>query len=84
MKLFSFLDMEDSTELPLINPDPASLLTCICANEILIRNHPYIISMCINHSEQAQIEIKVEEKESADQWKSSFNAPSKHFYSFNL
>ncbi len=76
--------MEESTDLPLISQDPSPLLTYICANEISIRNHPYIISMCINHSEQAQIEIKVEAKQSADQWKSSFNATSKHFYSFHF
>ena len=70
--------MEDPSDLPMISEDPAaSVLTCICAKEILIRNHPYIISMCINHSEQAHIEIKVEAKESADQWKSTFNAHSK-------
>ncbi len=74
--------MEDSPSLPQISHDPSLPLICICANEITIRNHPYIISMCINHSEQPQIEIKVEAKESADQWKSSFNAASK--YNFNL
>jgi len=30
--------------------------------------------MSINHSEQPQIDIKLEAKESADQWKSSFDA----------
>jgi hypothetical protein len=75
------LDMEEPIELPLINPNLSSLSTCICANEILIRNHLYIISMCINHTEQPQIEIKVEAKESADQWRSSFNATSKYFIS---
>jgi len=66
--------MEDSTNLPLISQNLSSSFTCVCANEILIRNHPYIISMCINHSEQPIVEIKVEAKESADQWKSSFDA----------
>ncbi len=65
--------MEDSVNLSPISRNLSSSLTCICANEISIRNHPYIISMCINHSEQPQINIKVEAKESADQWTSSFN-----------
>jgi hypothetical protein len=72
--------MGDSIDLSQISQGPPPFLTCICANEILIRNHPYVISMCINHSGPAQVEIKVEEKESADQWKSSFNATSKHFF----
>jgi hypothetical protein len=75
------LDMEGPTDLPLISPNPSPFTTCICANEILIRNHPFIISMCINHTEQPQIEIKVEAKESADQWRSSFNATSKYLFS---
>jgi len=66
--------MEDSTNLLPISQNPSSLLTYICANEISIRNHLYIISMCINHSEQPQTDIKVEAKENADQWKSSFDA----------
>ncbi len=65
--------MEDSTNLLPISQNPSSLLTYISANEISIRNHLYIISMCINHSEQPQLDIKVESKESADQWKSSFD-----------
>ena len=36
--------------------------------------------MCINHTEQPQIEIKVEAKQSADQWRSSFNATSKYMF----
>jgi hypothetical protein len=76
--------MEDSTNLPQISPkDPSSLLTYICANEISIHNHPYIISMCINHSEQPQIDVKVESKETADQWKSSFDVTGNlSFFSF--
>ncbi len=66
--------MGDSTNLLPISQNPSPSLTHICANEISIRNHLYIISMCINHSEQPQIDIKVEAKESADQWKSSFDA----------
>lgn len=66
--------MKDSTDLSLIDESVSSSLTHICINEILIRNHPYIISMCINNSDQIQIEIKVRAKETADQWKSTFKA----------
>jgi len=66
--------MGDSTNLLPISQNPSSSLTYVCANEISIRDHPYIISMCINHSEQSQLDIKVEAKESADQWKSNFDA----------
>ncbi len=72
--------MEDPTNIPLISPNPSLSLTCICANEISIRNHSYIISMCINNCEQPLIDIKVEAKESADQWKSSFDVTGKYYF----
>ncbi|CAF1106994.1 unnamed protein product [Rotaria sordida] len=65
--------MKDSTDLPLISENSLSTLTRICINEIAIRNHSYIISMCIKNFEQSQIDIKVRAKENADQWKSSFD-----------
>ncbi len=74
--------MGDSTNLLPISQNPSSSLTYICANEISIRNHPYILSMCINHSEQPQLDIKVESKESADQWKSSFDVAGINIFNF--
>ncbi|CAF2031266.1 unnamed protein product [Rotaria magnacalcarata] len=65
--------MIDSTEISLMSQNPLSSLKHYCINEIYIRNHPYIISMCIQNSEQIQLEILVQPKESVDQWKSSFN-----------
>ncbi|CAF2520138.1 unnamed protein product [Rotaria sp. Silwood2] len=65
--------MKDSTDLSLISQNSLSSLRRICTNELSIRNHPYIISMCIKNFEQIQLDIKVRAKESADQWKSSFN-----------
>lgn len=68
--------MEDSRNIIQTseNGSSSSSLRYICANEMIIRNHPYILSMCINHSEQQQLDIKIESKENADQWKSSFNS----------
>jgi hypothetical protein len=60
MKFLSFLDMEDATNSAPTNENPSSSLTCICANEISIRNHPYIISLYINRAEQPQIDITIE------------------------
>ncbi|UJR24787.1 hypothetical protein I4U23_006162 [Adineta vaga] len=60
--------MKDSIHLPQVSPRR------ICINEIFIRNHPYIVSMSVdNILEQAQVDIKIEQKETADQWKSNFD-----------
>ncbi|CAF4102972.1 unnamed protein product, partial [Rotaria sp. Silwood1] len=68
-----FLDMNNSIDSPIINQTQFPSLTRICINEISIRNDSYIISMYIKNIEQSEIDIKVRKKESADQWKSSFN-----------
>ncbi|CAF3585615.1 unnamed protein product [Rotaria sp. Silwood1] len=65
--------MNNSINPPIINPNQFPSLTRICINEISIRNDSYIISMYIKNIEQSEIDIKVRKKESADQWKSSFN-----------
>jgi hypothetical protein len=36
--------------------------------------------MCINNSEEAHIEIKIEEKENGDHWKSSFDVIGKYVF----
>ncbi|CAF3899358.1 unnamed protein product, partial [Rotaria sp. Silwood1] len=65
--------MNNSIDSPIINQTQFPSLTRICINEISIRNDSYIISMYIKNIEQSEIDIKVRKKESADQWKSSFN-----------
>lgn len=71
--------MKDSIDLSLISYNPLSSLKRYCINEINIRNHSYIVSMCIQTSEQIKLEIKVQEKETADQWKSSFHVNGNYF-----
>lgn len=44
-----------------------------CTNEVQIRNQPYIISLTIHHGKQVQMDLEVESKLSADQWKSTFD-----------
>lgn len=66
--------MKDSLDLSTISPGLSeSSLKHICSNEISIRNQPYIISMCVYNSKQPQMDLEVEAKESADQWKASFD-----------
>lgn len=71
----ALLDMKDSLDLSTISPalSESSSLKHISSNEISIRNQPYIISMCIYNSKQPQMDLEVEAKESADQWKASFD-----------
>jgi hypothetical protein len=76
------LDMKDSGDPSLMNENLCSSLKRLCVNEISVRNHSYIISMCINDSEQTQLDIKIEAKETADQWKSTFDINGKCFNSF--
>ncbi|CAF4786446.1 unnamed protein product [Rotaria sp. Silwood1] len=86
--------MKDSLDLSAINPglSESSSLKHVCSNEILIRNQPYIISMSIHNSKQPQMDLEVEAKESADQWKGSFDvtaietmtAKTGNFKSFNI
>ncbi|CAF4424618.1 unnamed protein product [Rotaria socialis] len=67
--------MKDSLDLSTINPglSESSSLKNACSNEIVIRNQPYIISMSLHNSKQSQMDLEVEAKESADQWKASFD-----------
>ena len=69
--------MEDSSNVLEISPSPSSSSKNVSSNEISIRNHPYIISIRVDHLEQPQIEINVQVKEGLDQWKSTFNATGK-------
>lgn len=70
-----FLDMKDSLELSTLSPglSESSSLKHACSNEIIIRNQPYIISMSVYNSKQPQMDLEVEAKESADQWKATFD-----------
>jgi hypothetical protein len=74
--------MKDSGDPSSMNENVCSSLRRLCVNEISIRNHSYIISMCINDSEKTYIDLKIEAKESADQWRSTFDTNGKCFYSF--
>ncbi|CAF1460193.1 unnamed protein product [Rotaria magnacalcarata] len=67
--------MKDSLDLSTISPgiSESSSLKNACSNEIVIRNQPYIISMSLHNSKQPQMDLEVEAKESADQWKASFD-----------
>ncbi|UJR23988.1 hypothetical protein I4U23_026954 [Adineta vaga] len=67
--------MKDSLDLSTISPglSDASSTKHVCSNEISIRNQPYIISMSVHNSKQPQMDLEVEAKESADQWKASFD-----------
>ena len=78
--------MKDSLDLSAISPglSDSSSLKHVCSNEISIRNQPYIISMSVHNSKQAQMDIEVEAKESADQWKASFDATGKQIPSLIL
>ena len=75
-----FIDMKDSFGPSLMNEHLCSSLKHLCVNEISIRDHCYIISMCINEGEEISIDIKVEDKETVDQWKSTFNVDGKDFH----
>ena len=70
--------MKESSDLSTMNENLSLSLRRICINEILLRNKPYIISICINNSEQPQLDIQLESKESAHQWKSSFDVKGKY------
>ncbi|CAF1082746.1 unnamed protein product [Rotaria sordida] len=72
--------MKDSLDLSGISPglSESSSLKNVCTNEMLIRNQPYIISMSIHNSKQPQMDLEVEAKESADQWKASFDVTGKY------
>ena len=72
--------MEDSKNLLEISPISPSSSKAANTNEISIRDHPYVISIRVDHLEQPQIEILIESKEGIDQWKSTFNATSKYFF----
>lgn len=67
--------MKDSLDVSAISPglSESSGVKNVCSNEVLIRNQPYIISMCVHNSKQQQMDLEVEAKESADQWKASFD-----------
>ncbi|CAF1168377.1 unnamed protein product [Adineta steineri] len=67
--------MKDSLDLSAISPglSESSSLKHVCSNEITIRNQLYIISMSVHNSKQPQIDLEVEAKESADQWKACFD-----------
>jgi hypothetical protein len=69
------LDMKDSLDLSSISPglSESSSTKHVCINEISIRNQPYIISMSVHNSKQPQMDLEVEAKESADQWKATFD-----------
>jgi hypothetical protein len=71
--------MKDSLDLSAISPglSDSSSLKHACTNEISIRNQPYIISMSVHNSKQPQMDLEVEAKESADQWKASFDVTGK-------
>jgi hypothetical protein len=71
--------MKDSLDLSAISPglSDSSSLKHVCSNEISIRNQPYIISMSVHNSKQPQMDLEVEAKESADQWKASFDVTGK-------
>ena len=44
-----------------------------CSNEIIIRNETYFISMHLHHSPIVQIDLIVEAKRTAEQWKGTFD-----------
>ena len=73
--------MKNSTDLSLINESESSS-SRICINEILIGNDSYIVSMCLNNCQPSQIDIKVRAKQTADQWKSTFNVHGHDFILF--
>ena len=50
-----------------------------CSNEIVIRNETYFISMHVHHSPIAQIDLTVEAKRTAEQWKGNFDVNGNHF-----
>jgi hypothetical protein len=76
--------MKDSLDLSTISPglSESSSLKHVCSNEISIRNQPYIISMSVYNSKQPQMDLEVEAKESADQWKASFDVTGTHIFIF--
>ena len=63
--------MKESVYLPGHSPR-------MCINEARIRHRSYIISMSIdNNSDRPRINIQVEEKETTEQWISSFDINGK-------
>lgn len=72
----SIFEMEDHNDLIPNIAESSSTSICICTNELFIRNQLYLISLCKNQCQSAQIEIKVEAKETIDQWKSTFDVYS--------
>jgi hypothetical protein len=78
-KLF-VLDMNNSVDPSIISQSVSDYgtLQYQCVNEIEICNQVYIISMCVDNSEEPHIDLEVEAKENGDQWKSSFNATGKY------
>lgn len=74
--------MKDSLDLSAISPglSESSSLKHVCSNEITIRHQPYIISMAVHNSKQPQMDLEVEAKESADQWKASFDVTGKLYH----
>jgi hypothetical protein len=76
--------MKDSLDLSTISPglSESSSLKHVCSNEVTIRNQPYIISMSVYNSKQPQMDLEVEAKESADQWKASFDVTGKFIVIF--
>jgi hypothetical protein len=84
IRIVIFLDMKDSLDLSTISPglSESSSLKHVCSNEVSIRNQPYIISISVYNSKQPQMDLEVEAKESADQWKASFDVTGKQIFSF--
>jgi hypothetical protein len=64
--------MIDSMDLSINSPESSSV-EHFCINEILIHNQSYIISMYLHNGQQSQIDLEVQAKESADQWKAIFD-----------
>jgi hypothetical protein len=76
--------MKDSLDLSAISPglSESSSLKHVYSNEVNIRNQPYIISLSVYNSKQPQMDLEVEAKESADQWRASFDATGKCIVTF--
>lgn len=67
--------MKDSLDLSTISQtlvEPAGSKQFF-SNEVQIRNQCYIISMSVVNGKQSQLDLEVESKESADQWKGNFD-----------
>ena len=74
--------MKDSLDLSTLSPglSESSSLKHGCSHEVIIRNQPYIISMSVYNSKQPQMDLEVEAKESADQWKATFDVTGKFLF----